>query len=77
MNERSAPEGVQMPWKPEDAPGHTRKADTVRLCETWSEVANKTLAEIGDEGRAVRIANAVVARDWARIQRQLKRTIVT
>ena len=51
-----------MPWRPEDAPRHTHKADTDELCRVWAEVANKVLAETGDEGRAVRTANAVVAR---------------
>lgn len=51
-----------MPWTPEDAPRHTHKADTQDLCEVWAEVANKVLAETGDEGRAIRAANAVVAR---------------
>ncbi len=52
-----------MPWRPEDAPRHTKKADTDELREMWSEVANKVLADTGDEGRAVRAANAVVARN--------------
>jgi hypothetical protein len=47
-----------MPWRPEDAPRHTRKADTPHLCEVWSEGANKVLEETLDEGRAVRIAKA-------------------
>ncbi|HUO53646.1 MAG TPA: hypothetical protein VMU18_02810 [Rhodoblastus sp.] len=51
-----------MPWEPEDAPRHTRKADTEELRAVWAEVANKVLAETGDEGRAIRTANAVVAR---------------
>lgn len=51
-----------MPWQPDDAPRHTKKADTPELRQIWSEVANKVLAETGDEGRAVRIANAAVAR---------------
>ena len=51
-----------MPWRPEDAPRHTHKADTDELCRVWAEVANKTLAETADEGRAVRTADAVVAR---------------
>lgn len=51
-----------MPWLPEDAQRHTRKADTDRLRRLWAEVANSVLAETGDEGRAVRSANAVVAR---------------
>jgi len=51
-----------MPWRPEDAPKHTHKADTPHLCRLWSEVANNVLAETADEGRAVRSANAAVAR---------------
>jgi hypothetical protein len=50
-----------MPWRPEDAPRHTRKADTDALRRMWSEVANKVLEETGDEGRAVRTANGIVA----------------
>jgi uncharacterized protein YdaT len=59
-----------MPWHPEDAPRYTKKADTVELCEMWSEVANKVLTETGDEGRAVRTANAVVARNWSKAFRK-------
>jgi len=51
-----------MPWKPEDAPRHTKKADTEKLRHIWAEIANKILAETGDEGRAIREANAVIAR---------------
>jgi hypothetical protein len=50
-----------MPWRPEDAPRHTHKADTPHLRQLWSEVANNVLAETGNEGRAVRAANAAVA----------------
>ena len=52
-----------MPWTPEDAPRHTHKADTPHLQKLWSEVANSTLDETGDEARAVRTANGVVARE--------------
>jgi hypothetical protein len=55
-----------MPWRPEDAPRHTHKADTPRLCELWCEVANNVLTETGDEGRAVRAGNAAVARQKRR-----------
>jgi hypothetical protein len=51
-----------MPWTPEDALRHTRKADTEELRAVWAEVANKVLAETGDEGHAIRAASAVVAR---------------
>jgi len=51
-----------MPWRPEDAPRHTHKADTPHLCRLWAEVANNVLEETGDEGRAVRAANTAEAR---------------
>jgi len=55
-----------LPWLPEDAPRHTHKADTLHLCRLWAEVANSVLAETGDEGRAVRSANAAVAKERRR-----------
>ncbi|WP_296708022.1 hypothetical protein [Rhodoblastus sp.] len=58
-----------MPWRPEDAPRHTHKAQTDELCRLWAEVANKVLAETADEGRAIRTANFVVARQLRRRQR--------
>ena len=55
-----------MPWSPDDAPRHTHKADTPHLQRLWAEVANAVLAETGDEGRAVRSANAAVTRERRR-----------
>ncbi|GBR09557.1 hypothetical protein [Acetobacter oeni] len=52
-----------MPWKPEDAEKHTHKADTKTLKDLWAKVANECLDRTGDEGRAIREANAVVARN--------------
>ena len=51
-----------MPWTLEDAPSHTKKASTPKAKRLWADIANKVLAETGDEGRAIREANAVVAR---------------
>jgi len=51
-----------MPWMPDDATSHTKKATTAKAQRLWAEVANKVLGETGDEGRAIREANAVVAR---------------
>jgi hypothetical protein len=51
-----------MPWTPNDAARHTHKATTPMLKELRAKVANESLERTGDEGRAVREANAVVAR---------------
>jgi len=51
-----------MPWTDDDAPSHTKKATSARLRRLWAEVANKVLEQTGDEGRAIREANAVIAR---------------
>lgn len=51
-----------MPWTPDDAERHTRKAATWELQQLWAKVANECLERTGDEGRAIREANAVVAR---------------
>lgn len=51
-----------MPWTPDEAESHTRKATTQALQELWAQVANEALERTGDEGRAIREANAVVAR---------------
>lgn len=49
-----------MPWKMSDAPRHTKKAKAPGAKRQWSAVANKVLQDSGDEGKAVRIANAAV-----------------
>jgi hypothetical protein len=51
-----------MPWTSVDAERHTHKATTPALQELWATVANETLERTGDEARAIREANAVVAR---------------
>jgi len=50
-----------MPWSPGDAKKHTKKATTSRLRELWADTANRALME-HDEGAAIRIANAAVAK---------------
>jgi hypothetical protein len=52
----------QMPWTPKDAGRHTHKAKSKGATKQWSAVANKVLADSGDEGKAVRIANAAVSK---------------
>jgi|HubBroStandDraft_6_1064221.scaffolds.fasta_scaffold1306916_2 hypothetical protein len=51
-----------MPWTANDAETHTHKATTSELRDLWAKVANERLEKTGDEGRAIREANAVVAR---------------
>jgi uncharacterized protein YdaT len=49
-----------MPWTSKDASRHTKKASGSGAKKQWSKVANKVLKDSGDEGKAVRIANAAV-----------------
>jgi hypothetical protein len=56
-------EGKPMPWTAEDAERHTKKADNAKRQRMWADIANSVLAETGDEGRAIREANAMVGRD--------------
>ena len=51
-----------MPWKSSDAAGKTKAAKSSKAKRQWKDVANGVLAKTGDEGRAVREANAVVKR---------------
>jgi len=51
-----------MPWLTDaDSLRHNKLAEG-RLGEIWRKVANETLERTGDEGRAIREANAVVDR---------------
>jgi hypothetical protein len=51
-----------MPWKASDAMGHTKQANTKKKRRVWAEIANAELHKHGDEGRAIRAANAAVRR---------------
>jgi uncharacterized protein YdaT len=55
-----------MPWTAGDAERHTKKADDPRRQRMWAEIANSVLSDTGDEGRAIREANAAVAKDFAK-----------
>jgi hypothetical protein len=55
-------EACEMPWTPDDAERHTHKATTRALKELWANVENEYLERTDDEGRAIREANAVIAR---------------
>ena len=51
-----------MPWNPQNATRHTKKAKSPKAKRQWSKVANAVLGKTHDEGRAVREANAAVAK---------------
>jgi hypothetical protein len=55
-------EVADMPWTPDDAERHTHKATSWALKQLWAKIANDCLERTGDEGRAIREANAVIAR---------------
>jgi hypothetical protein len=65
-----------MPWTPDDAERHTHKATTWELKELWAKIANECLERKGDEGRAIREANAVIARQAAGKSKLLVQQIV-
>ncbi len=50
-----------MPWSKNDGPSrHTKKANTPAKREQWAKTANAVRERTGDEGQAVRVANAAV-----------------
>ena len=51
-----------MPWSSKDAGRFTKKAKSPKAKRQFSKVANAVLAKTGDEGRAIRSANAAVAK---------------
>jgi len=51
-----------MPWTPNSAGRHTKKAKSPKAKRQWAAVANNVLQETGDEGRAIASANAAVKR---------------
>jgi len=52
-----------MPWTPKDGPSrHSKKANTPAKKKAWSATANAVLRDTNDEGRAIRIANARIAK---------------
>ncbi len=55
-----------MPWTPRDAARHDKKVRAPKAKRQWAHVADAVLAKTGDEGRAIREANAVVKRRKAK-----------
>lgn len=50
-----------MPWSPKEAIKHNKNAVGPKA-KQWSTVANEILRKSGDDGKAVRIANAAIQR---------------
>lgn len=51
-----------MPWSPKDAQKKTKKADTPKEKEDWAKVANSVLKKTGSDAKAIKIANALIAK---------------
>jgi len=51
---------VVIPWTPDDAQSHTKAANTPAKREKWAAIANSVFKKDGDEGKAIRIADAAV-----------------
>lgn len=52
-----------MPWTSSDGPRrHTKRANSPAKRKKWAAVANAVLKSSGDEGKAIRIANAMIKR---------------
>ena len=56
-------EQTKLPWNESDAQRHTRKANTPKKKRQFKHVANSILKRTGDEGRAIRGANAAVKKN--------------
>lgn len=51
-----------MPWTASQASAHTHKAKSPHAKAVWAKIATTTLQRTGNEGRAIREANAVIGR---------------
>ena len=51
-----------MPWTAQDAKRHNKKAKSGKASRQWAAVANSVLAKTGNDVKAIREANAVIAR---------------
>jgi hypothetical protein len=55
-----------MPWKPSEAKGKTHKAKSPADKKKWAATANAVLEKSGNDGKAIRIANAAVSKGRAK-----------
>ena len=59
-----------MPWQANDVSKHNRSVKSPKRKKEWKDVANSVLKRTGDEGRAIRSANAVVKKAQAKRSRR-------
>ena len=55
-----------MPFAPKDATAHTKKAKSPKAKKQFAAVANAVLKKTGNEGKAVKVANAAVKKAVAK-----------
>lgn len=60
-----------MPWSSSDASRH-KAGLSGKSADKWSNIANAVLANTGDEGQAIRIANSKVKPSADAMRRRLK-----
>jgi len=59
-----------MPWFPKDAIRKTKKANTPKKKKQWAATANNVLKRTGDEGLAIKIADAAIHKAERKIKRK-------
>jgi hypothetical protein len=59
-------------WTMQSGLKHTKKANTPAKKKQWASTANAVLEKTGDEGMAVRVANAAVAKHPSKKKTQKK-----
>lgn len=59
-----------MPWGPQDAARHNKKVRSRPASLRWSKIANAVLKESGDDGKAIRIANADAKKPHVGVRRR-------
>ena len=62
-----------MPWSASDAHKKTHAADTSAEKHKWQAIANTVLKKDGDEGKAIRIANAAMHKGKRMSLRDIRR----
>ena len=59
-----------MPWSTRDVSRHNHAVKSPKRKRQWRDVSNSILARTGDEGRAIRGANAAVKKSQSKRARR-------